>query len=181
MVSNCIFTVWVPFSRKIYGVSRGVRVSDGDLKMQSILKHWPSRQARRIPWLWVSNRGEKHPCWHTILLAKSSVLYALSALLWKRCSTRVMLLDLKEQENRLYLWSGKTTNTGLVSSADRAYIKAPVFRKLTELRDNLSSTLKWAGSHFKASPPWLHFTKTAEAVNGSGFPSEVTPKSWTVF
>ncbi len=28
-----------------------------------------------IPRLWVSNRGEKHPCWHTILLAKSSVLY----------------------------------------------------------------------------------------------------------
>ena len=27
------------------------------------------------PWLWVSNRGEKHPCWHTILFAKSSVLY----------------------------------------------------------------------------------------------------------
>ena len=26
-----------------------------------------------------SNRGEKHPCWHTILLAKSSVLYPLSA------------------------------------------------------------------------------------------------------
>lgn len=26
-------------------------------------------------WLWVSNRGEQHPCWHTILLAKSSVLY----------------------------------------------------------------------------------------------------------
>ena len=34
------------------------------------------------PWLWVSNRGEPHPCWHTILhelaesqLGKSSVLY----------------------------------------------------------------------------------------------------------
>ena len=25
MVSNCIFTVWVPFSRKICGVSRGVK------------------------------------------------------------------------------------------------------------------------------------------------------------
>lgn len=30
-------------------------------------------QRGEIPWLWVSNRGEKHPCWHTILLAKSSV------------------------------------------------------------------------------------------------------------
>ena len=29
------------------------------------------------PWLWVSNRGEKQPCWHTILLARSSVLYLL--------------------------------------------------------------------------------------------------------
>ena len=27
-------------------------------------------QRGEIPWLWVSNRGEKHPCWHTILLAK---------------------------------------------------------------------------------------------------------------
>ena len=33
-----------------------------------------SRGAKPL-WLWVSNRGEKHPCWHTILLAKSSVLY----------------------------------------------------------------------------------------------------------
>ena len=31
-------------------------------------------QRDAIPWLWVSNRGEKHPCWHTILLAKSSVI-----------------------------------------------------------------------------------------------------------
>ena len=33
-----------------------------------------------IPWLWVSNRGEQHSCWHTILLAKSSVLYLLRPL-----------------------------------------------------------------------------------------------------
>ena len=64
-----------------------------------------------------------------------------------------MLLDLKEQENRLYLWSGKTTNAELVSSADRAYMEAPVFRSVNELRDNLSSELKWAGSHFRAYPP----------------------------
>ena len=30
-------------------------------------------------WRWVSNRGAQHSCWHTILLAKSSVLYPLSA------------------------------------------------------------------------------------------------------
>ena len=29
-------------------------------------------QRGEISWLWVSNRGEQHPCWHTILLAKSS-------------------------------------------------------------------------------------------------------------
>ena len=69
-------------------VSRGVRVSGGDLKMRSILKHRPSRQARRIPRLWVPNRGEKHPCWHTILLAKSSVLYLLRPLTLERgCPT----------------------------------------------------------------------------------------------
>ena len=39
-------------------------------------------------WLWVSNRGEQHPCWHTILLAKSSVLYLLRPLTLERgCPT----------------------------------------------------------------------------------------------
>ena len=38
-------------------------------------------------------------------------------------------------------------------SADRAYMEAPVFRSVNELRDNLSSKLKWAGSHFRAYPP----------------------------
>ena len=27
-------------------------------------------QRGEIPWRWVSNRGEKHPCWHTIFLWK---------------------------------------------------------------------------------------------------------------
>ena len=45
-------------------------------------------QRGAIPWLWVSNRGEKHPCWHTILLAKSSVLYLLRPLTLERgCPT----------------------------------------------------------------------------------------------
>lgn len=40
------------------------------------------------PRLWVSNRGEKHHCWHTILLAKSSVLYLLQPLTLERgCPT----------------------------------------------------------------------------------------------
>ena len=41
-------------------------------------------QRGEIPWLWVSNRGEKHPCWHTIVLAKSSVLYLLRPLTLER-------------------------------------------------------------------------------------------------
>ena len=45
-------------------------------------------QRGAAPWLWVSNRGEKHPCWHTILLAKSSVLYLLRPLTLERgCPT----------------------------------------------------------------------------------------------
>ena len=45
-------------------------------------------QRGEIPWFWVSNRGEKHPCWHTILLAKSSVLYLLRPLTLERgCPT----------------------------------------------------------------------------------------------
>ena len=46
-----------------------------------------SRGAKPL-WLWVSNRGEQHPCWHTILLAKSSVLYLLRPLTLERgCPT----------------------------------------------------------------------------------------------
>ena len=41
-------------------------------------------QRGEISWLWVSNRGEKHPCWHTIVLAKSSVLYLLRPLTLER-------------------------------------------------------------------------------------------------
>ena len=31
-----------------------------------------SRESRGTPslWLWVSNRGEQHPCWHTIFRRK---------------------------------------------------------------------------------------------------------------
>ena len=36
------------------------------------------------PWLWVPNRGEKHPCWHTTFLGKSSVLYLLLSLVLDR-------------------------------------------------------------------------------------------------
>ena len=78
---------------------------------------------------------------------------------------------MKRQENRAVLvWRG-AANAGLFSSADRAYMKAPVPRPTFRLVDKaanpskclaalflnfgafLLSKLKWAGSHFKAFPP----------------------------
>ena len=66
--------------------------------------------------------------WHTTLLAKCSVLYALSALLRKCGCHQGGQGHLKRQENRAVIaWRG-AASAGLVSSADRAYMKAPVPR-----------------------------------------------------
>ena len=66
--------------------------------------------------------------WHTTLLAKCSVLYALSALLRKCRCRRGGQGHLKRQENRAVIaWHG-AASAGLVSPADRAYMKAPVPR-----------------------------------------------------
>ena len=66
--------------------------------------------------------------WHTTLLAKCSVLYALSALLRKCGCRRGGQGHLKRQENRAVIaWRG-AASAGLVSSADRAYMNAPVPR-----------------------------------------------------
>ena len=73
-------------------------------------------QRDAIPWLWVSNRGEKHPCWHTILLAKSSVLYLLRPLTLERgCPTlgrhfsaaaeQADFVDCKRQKTRNLQWA----------------------------------------------------------------------------
>ena len=67
---------------------------------------------------------------------------------------------MKRQENRAVIaWRG-AASAGLVSSADRADMKAPVPRptpdygtKCPELVDILPQKLKWAGSHFRAFPP----------------------------
>ena len=67
---------------------------------------------------------------------------------------------MKQLENRAVIaWRG-AASAGLVSSADRAYMKAPVPRhtpdygtKCPELVDILPQKLKWAGSHFRAFPP----------------------------
>ena len=66
-------------------------------------------QRDAIPWLWVSNRGEKHPCWHTILLAKSSVLYLLrpphfAEMHWKGAVPR-QTDTFRRQQNRRILWT----------------------------------------------------------------------------
>ena len=60
-------------------------------------------QRGEIPWLWVSNRGEKHPCWHTILLAKSSVLYLLRPLTLERgCPTPDRHFSVPTGEQEVY-------------------------------------------------------------------------------
>ena len=73
---------------------------------------------------------------------------------------------MKQQENRAVIaWRG-AASAGLVSSADRAYRKAPVplpaldfgtkcpelVDTLTKKRSGFLSKLKWAGSHFKGFP-----------------------------
>ena len=64
--------------------------------------------------------------WHTTLLAKCSVLYALSALPRKCGCHQGGQGHLKRQENRAVIaWRG-AASAGLVSPADRAYMKAPV-------------------------------------------------------
>ena len=72
------------FEENMRGVQRGESLTcrfGRCCKMRCILRSPPEI---RTPWLWVSNRGEKHPCWHTILLAKSSVLYLLRPLTLER-------------------------------------------------------------------------------------------------
>ena len=73
---------------------------------------------------------------------------------------------MKQQENRSVIaWRG-AASARLVSSADGTYMKTPVLRpmpdfgtKCPELVDILPEKLKWAGSHFKAFPPWLLISK----------------------
>ena len=62
---------------------------------------------------------------------------------------------MKRQENRAVIaWRG-AASAGLVSAADRAYMKTPVLRpmpdfgtKCPELVDILPEKLKWAGKSF---------------------------------
>ena len=105
--------------------------------------------------------------WHTTLLAKCSVLYALSALLRKCGCRRGGQGHLKRQENRAVIaWCG-AASAELVSPADRAYMKPPSLVQRRTSGQNVPnswthsrksrriflSKLKWAGSHFRAFPP----------------------------
>ena len=66
---------------------------------------------------------QRVPLWHTTLLAKCSVLYALSALLLQMRLPPGGQAHLKQQDNRAMIaWRGAAI-TRLVSSADRAYMK----------------------------------------------------------
>ena len=67
---------------------------------------------------------------------------------------------MKQQESRDVIACRGAASVGLVSSADRAYMKAPVPRPTLRLEDKVSQSvttlpekLKWAGSHFRAFPP----------------------------
>ena len=63
-------------------------------------------------WRWVSNRGAQHSCWHTILLAKSSVLYLLRPLRWKGAVSR-QTDTFRRQQNRRILWAESYKRQGI--------------------------------------------------------------------
>ena len=74
---------------------------------------------------------------------------------------------MKRQENRAVIAWREAASAGLVSSADRAYMKAPslapcsdlwtkcpeVVATLSEKQTYFVGKLEWAESHFRAFPP----------------------------
>ena len=66
--------------------------------------------------------------WHTTLLAKCNVLYALSALLRKWAFHRERQGDLQQPESGAVFVAGEAANAGPIASADRACVKSPVLR-----------------------------------------------------
>ena len=101
MVSNCIFTVWVPFSRKIYGVSRGV---------ESLGSGFPIG-ARSIP---VGTR----------FCLQSLVCYTLCLRCYENAVARGGHATGFETAGKQAVFVVRiTTNAGLVSSAGMAYMK----------------------------------------------------------
>ena len=69
--------------------------------------------------------GVKAPCWHTILLAKSSVLYLLrpphfAEMHWKGAVPR-QTDTFRRQQNRRILWAERNTNEGFSMSKIRLF------------------------------------------------------------
>ena len=88
--------------------------------------------------LWGFPKGATPPFGTRLSEAKCSVLYALSAMPRKCRCRRGGQGHLKRQENRAVLvWRG-AASAGLFSSADRAYMKAPVPRPTLRLVDKMS-------------------------------------------
>ena len=78
------------------------------------------------------SKGGVAPFGTRLCVAKCSVLYALSALL-RKCGCQPGWQEhLKQQENKaVIVWRG-AASAGVVSSADRAYMKAPVPRPMPD-------------------------------------------------
>ena len=123
-----------------------------------------SRGAQPL-WLWVSNRGEQHPCWHTTFLRKSSVLYLCGADYSRNCCTpRKVRLQLRRSGGKGCPLRGSINDrkrlaggAGMhclpaVSFAEQRYIKAP-------------------------SASAYHRVKTTTAASRAGCPSPRPPPS----
>ena len=110
-----------------------------------------SRGAQPL-WLWVSNRGEQHPCWHTTFPGKSSVLYLCGADGSRNCNTpwKVRLQLRRSGGKGCPFWGSISDRKRLVggadmhclpavSSAEQRYIKAPVSRCLLSYQNHHGS------------------------------------------
>ena len=95
-------------------------------------------------WLWVSNRGEQHPCWHT--------LYLCGADGSRNCSTpwKVRLQLRRSGGKGCPFWGSISDRKKLVggadmhclpalSSAEQRYIKAPVSSSLPSYQNHHGS------------------------------------------
>ena len=104
------------------------------------------------PWLWVSNRGEQHPCWHTTFPGKSSVLYLCGADGSRNCSTPWKVrLQLRRSGGKGCPLQGSISDRKrlvggadmhclpALSSVEQRYIKAPVSRCLPPYQNHHGS------------------------------------------
>ena len=109
--------------------------------------------------------------WHTTLLAKCSVLYALSALLWKCSCRRVGKHIWSSGKTGLWLRGAETQAQGWFrQQTGRIWKPSSLFPRWTSKQNvpNLwthsrksgrvfLSKLKWAGSHFKGFPALIAY------------------------